>query len=137
MVGIEDVRALTLTLPRTTEHLIRDRVRFRIGRIVYLAFSRDETLMGFAFPKEEREALVAAEPTKFLLPAASDLRYSTFWNCLMETAINTAPIPATSPSCSQVGTTQSPHKIGGVRRARTSGVTSRWLKTAVRIGCTA
>ena len=76
MVVLEEVRALALTLPRTTEHLIRDRVKFRIGRIVYLAFSRDETLMGFAFPKEQRDGLVAAEPHKFLLPSAGDLRYN-------------------------------------------------------------
>ncbi|HZD18431.1 MAG TPA: MmcQ/YjbR family DNA-binding protein [Actinomycetota bacterium] len=62
-------------LPRTTEVLVRDRVKFRVGRIVYLAFSRDETLMGFAFPKEEREALVRSEPEKFLMPVSSDLRY--------------------------------------------------------------
>jgi len=75
-VTVEDVRALALSLPRTTEHLIHDRVKFRIGRIVYLAFSRDETLMGFAFPKEEREALVASEPEKFFMPGTSDLRYN-------------------------------------------------------------
>ncbi|MDX6267727.1 MAG: hypothetical protein QOD70_2467, partial [Frankiales bacterium] len=62
MVALEDVRAVALTLPRTTEHLIRDRVKFRVKQIVYAGFSRDETLMGFAFPKEERDALVAAEP---------------------------------------------------------------------------
>lgn len=55
---------------------MRDRVKFRVGRIVYLAFSRDETLMGFAFPKEEREALVASEPHKFLMPKPPDLRYN-------------------------------------------------------------
>ena len=54
---------------------MRDRVKFRVGRIVYLAFSRDETMMGFAFPRDERDALVAAEPDKFLLPKAGDLRY--------------------------------------------------------------
>ena len=54
---------------------MRDRVKFRVGRIVYLAFSRDETEMGFAFPKEEREALVASEPNKFMMPSRSDLRY--------------------------------------------------------------
>ena len=75
MVTVEDVRALALTLPRTTEHLIRDRVKFRVGSLVYVAFSRDETLMGFAFPREERQALVDAEPEKFELPGASDLRY--------------------------------------------------------------
>ena len=76
MVTVDDVRALALTLPRTTEHLIRDHVKFRIGRIVYLAFSRDEQYLGFAFPMEEREALVAAEPEKFVMPPTSDLRYN-------------------------------------------------------------
>ncbi len=64
-----------MALPRTTEALVRDRVKFRIGQIVYLALSRDETLMGFAFPKDEREALIASEPDKFLMPEQRDLRY--------------------------------------------------------------
>ncbi len=50
-------------------------MKFRVGRIVYLAFSRDETIMGFAFPKEEREMLVASEPDKFQMPRQSDMRY--------------------------------------------------------------
>ncbi|MDA5285989.1 MmcQ/YjbR family DNA-binding protein [Streptomyces sp. Isolate_45] len=76
MVTVEDVRRLALALPRTEEHLVRDRVKFRIGRIVYLALSRDETELGFAFPKEERAALVAAEPDRFSLPGAGDMRYN-------------------------------------------------------------
>jgi hypothetical protein len=76
VVTVADVRALALTLPRTTEHLIRDRVKFRVKQIVYVAFSRDETLMGFAFPKEQREWLVGTEPEKFLMPRESDLRYN-------------------------------------------------------------
>ena len=75
MATIEGVREFALSLPRTYEALVRDRVKFRVGRIVYLAFSPDETVMGFGFPKEEREALVAAEPAKFLMPPTSDLRY--------------------------------------------------------------
>ena len=75
-VTLEDVRAVALALPRTTEALVRGRVKFRVGRIVYLAFARDETLMGFAFPKEWREALVASDPETFLLPRPSDLRYN-------------------------------------------------------------
>ena len=75
MVTIDDVRRLALTLPRAYEVLVRDQVKFRVGRIVFLAFSRDETIMGFGFPKEERAALVAAEPDKFLMPIASDERY--------------------------------------------------------------
>jgi hypothetical protein len=73
---IESVRELALSLPRSYEALVRDRVKFRVGQIVYLAFSRDEQMMGFAFPKEEREALIEAEPDKFLLPKPKDLRYN-------------------------------------------------------------
>jgi hypothetical protein len=73
---VESVRELALRLPRSYEVLIRDRVKFRVGRIVYLAFSHDEQLLGFAFPKEERESLVASEPAKFEMPGRSDLRYN-------------------------------------------------------------
>ncbi len=76
MVTIDDVRDLALTLPRSYEALVRDRVKFRVGRIVYLAFSRDETMMGFAFPKDERAALLDSEPDKFVMPKTSDLRYN-------------------------------------------------------------
>ena len=76
MVTVEDVRRIARDLPRTSEHLIRDRVKFRIGQIVYVALSRDETIMGFGYPKEERAALVAGEPEKFLMPDRSDLRYN-------------------------------------------------------------
>jgi hypothetical protein len=75
MVTVDEVRRLALSLPRTTEHLIHDRVKFRVGQIVYIAFSRDETVMGFAYPKEEREALIASDPAKFHLPRLSDQRY--------------------------------------------------------------
>jgi hypothetical protein len=76
MVTIEGVRDVAVSLPRTEEALVRERVRFRVGRIVYLAFSRDETLMGFAFPKDERQALIASEPEKFMMPRPSDQRYN-------------------------------------------------------------
>jgi hypothetical protein len=76
VVTLEEVRSFAIELPRTTEALVRGRVKFRVGRIVYLAFSRDETVMGFAFPKEWRQALVETEPEKFMLPGASDLRYN-------------------------------------------------------------
>ena len=74
-VRIDDVRDLTAGLPRSYEVLVGRRIKFRVGRIVYLAFSRDETLMGFAFPKEEREAALETYPDKFLRPKPSDMRY--------------------------------------------------------------
>lgn len=75
MVTVEEVRAFASTLPRSNEGLVRGRVKFRIGRIVYLSLSRDGSTMGFAFPKEWRDALVASEPEKFSLPGDADLRY--------------------------------------------------------------
>ena len=78
-VGLDDVRDLTAGLPRSYEVFVRGRTKFRVGRIVYLAFSRDETLMGFAFPKDEREAALETYPDKFLRPKPSDLRYHCSW----------------------------------------------------------
>jgi hypothetical protein len=72
---MDEVRAFARTLPRSREAFVRGRVKFRIGRIVYLAFSRDGSVLGFAFPKEWRNALVEAEPEKFSLPGAGDMRY--------------------------------------------------------------
>jgi hypothetical protein len=76
VVTIDDVRALTAGLPRSYEALVRGRVKFRVGRIVYLAFSRDQTVMGFAFPKEERDALIQTWPEKVMQPDPGDLRYN-------------------------------------------------------------
>ena len=76
MVTAQDVRRIALGLPRAYEALVRDRVKFRVGRIVFLAISPDEELLGFGFPKEERAALVASEPDKFLMPLRSDERYN-------------------------------------------------------------
>jgi hypothetical protein len=73
---LDGVRAVALGLPRSYEAVVRGRVKFRVGSIVFLAFSHDERCMGFAFPKEERDALVASEPDKFSLPRQSDMRYN-------------------------------------------------------------
>ncbi|MFC7502120.1 MmcQ/YjbR family DNA-binding protein [Nocardioides sp. CPCC 206347] len=75
MAVIEDVRALGSELERSYEVYVRNRLKFRVKQIVYAAFSLDETVMGFAFPKEERAALVAGDPHKFQLPSESDLRF--------------------------------------------------------------
>jgi hypothetical protein len=90
LVTTDDVRRVALSLPRTTEHLVRDRIKFRVGRIVYVSLSRDETLMGFAFPKEERAALVASDPDRFLMPVRSDERYN--WVRVRLAAIDAAEL---------------------------------------------
>jgi hypothetical protein len=75
VVTADEVREFARTLPRSSEAFVRGRVKFRVGRIVYLSFSRDGEVMGFAFPKDWRHALVESEPEKFSLPGQSDMRY--------------------------------------------------------------
>jgi hypothetical protein len=76
VITVEDVRAFVRDMPRAYEVLVRDRVKFRVGQIVFVAFSHDETVMGFGFPKEERQMLVDTEPDKFMLPRESDMRFN-------------------------------------------------------------
>src|SRR5271169_3002040 len=76
MATLDDVRRIAMSLPRTTGHLIGGNTKFRVGRLVYASVSADEERMGFGFPKEERGALVASEPDKFMMPLRSDERYN-------------------------------------------------------------
>lgn len=75
MAVLDDVLQLGSTLERSYVATVRGRLKFRVGSIVYVAFSEDEAVMGFAFPKEERDALVDSDP-RFHLPAESDLRFN-------------------------------------------------------------
>jgi len=76
MAVLDDVRPLGSELERSYEVYVHGRLKFRVGQLVYVAFSADEAVMGFAFPKEERAALVASEPHKFHLPEQADLRFN-------------------------------------------------------------
>ena len=59
-----------MSLPGTTEGLVRDRVKFRVGRIVCTWPSRPTNpSWNFGFPKEEREALVASDSDRFIMPS--------------------------------------------------------------------
>jgi hypothetical protein len=75
----DDVRRVGLALPRAYERLVGGRWKLKVAQIVFAAFSKDEQLMGFAFPKGERDGLVASDPDTFFLPPPSDLRYQ--WVC--------------------------------------------------------
>ena len=76
MAVIDDVRPLGTGLERSYQVYVRGRLKFRVKQIVYVAFSLDESVMGFAFPREERAALVAGEPHRFHLPSASDMCFN-------------------------------------------------------------
>ncbi len=76
MATVDDVREFGTQLERSYPVYVHGRLKFRVGQLVYVAFSRDESVMGFAFPKEERAALVGGAPRKFELPSASDLRFN-------------------------------------------------------------
>ena len=76
MASIADVRHLGDGLERSYPVYVRGRLKFRVGQLVYVAFSLDERVMGFAFPREERSALVGGDPRKFQMPSESDLRFN-------------------------------------------------------------
>ena len=75
MAVVDDVLSLGEALDRSYVVTVRGRMKFRVGSIVYVAFSHDETVMGFAFPKEERQALVDSDP-RFQLPGESDMWFN-------------------------------------------------------------
>jgi hypothetical protein len=79
MTDAEAVRRVALPLPRAVERQTGGRWKHYIGSIVFLAFSKDEEPMGFGFPKEQRDDLVASAPDTFFLPRAQDLRFH--WVC--------------------------------------------------------
>jgi hypothetical protein len=74
-VTVSEVQEVARTLPRASEAYVRGRLKFRVGRIVFLSFSKDGSTMGFGFPKDWRAALVEDQPEKFSLPSESDMRY--------------------------------------------------------------
>jgi hypothetical protein len=88
MVSPEEIRAFARDLPRSYEAVVRGRLKFRVGSIVWAAFSRDWEVLGFAFPRELRESLIDSDPEKFLWPETSDLRYN--WVCVRLAAIDRA-----------------------------------------------
>jgi hypothetical protein len=75
MAVIEDVLALGAELERSYQVVVHGRLKVRVGQMVYVAFSLDEKVMGFAFPKDERAALVGGDPVKFQMPSESDMRF--------------------------------------------------------------
>ena len=76
MVTVAAISQLARSLPRTEEAVVHDRLKYRVRGLVYVALSRDETDMGFAYPKHERDALIASDPLKFHRPVPSDERFN-------------------------------------------------------------
>jgi hypothetical protein len=79
MVTADDVRRVGLALPRTYEFFTGGRYKLKVRQIVYAAFSKDESDMGFGYPKDARDGLIESDPETFFLPPTSDLRYQ--WVC--------------------------------------------------------
>ena len=71
-VTVDEIRELAASLPRSYEAIIRGKMKFRIGQIVYLSLAADGSTMGCGFPREFRDAAVEAEPERFSLPRESD-----------------------------------------------------------------
>ena len=74
-VSVDDVLAYARDFERSYVAVVHGRIKLRVKQIVYVAFSGDETTMGFGFPKHERPALVASDPERFFMPRQSDMRF--------------------------------------------------------------
>ena len=55
MAVLDDVRPLGSELERSYEVFVHGRLKFRVQQIVYVAFSLDERVMGFASPDQVEE----------------------------------------------------------------------------------
>jgi hypothetical protein len=75
-VTVDEVRAVAASLERATEVVVRGRLKFRVGQIVFLAFAPDGETMGLGFPKEWRAAAIESDPATYALPRPSDLRFN-------------------------------------------------------------
>jgi hypothetical protein len=86
MATVEDVRRIAMSLPRTSEHLIREHTKFRVGRLVYASVSPDEERLGFGFPKEERYHWVRARLPLLAVDELSELLIDA-WRMVMPKTI--------------------------------------------------
>jgi len=91
-VAVEQILDFARTLERTDAVFVGGRRKLRVGSMVYASFSEDERRMGFAYPKEERSALVVSDPATFFRPRDSDLRYN--WVLVSLDAIDAAVVAA-------------------------------------------
>ncbi|MDX3229276.1 MmcQ/YjbR family DNA-binding protein [Streptomyces sp. ME19-01-6] len=65
MTTSDDVRAIALSLPETTEKTAWSMPTFRVAGKMFATLPEDETSMAVRCPKVERDELVLAEPEKF------------------------------------------------------------------------
>ena len=74
-VTVDDVLDYAKDFERSYVAVVHGRIKLRVKQIVYVAFSRDETTMGFGFPKDDRPALVASDPDRFFMPKPTEMRF--------------------------------------------------------------
>ncbi|MBT2407428.1 MULTISPECIES: MmcQ/YjbR family DNA-binding protein [unclassified Streptomyces] len=72
----EDVRAIALSLPDSSEKLAWGMPTFRVGGKIFAAVGDDDTSIGVKCPKEDRAGLIAAEPAKFFIREGHDDNYA-------------------------------------------------------------
>ena len=133
---VDDVRAYVLTLPRAYEVFVRGRIKFRVGQIVFLAFSRDATHLDWAvrLPQEWRRALVERhEPLRSssspATPTSASLAPVSSWTRsheeeMRELVLN-AWAMASCPSTSSDRALAPAQDVGSAPREWRSGVSRR------------
>ncbi|MCX4529031.1 MULTISPECIES: MmcQ/YjbR family DNA-binding protein [unclassified Streptomyces] len=72
----QDVRAIALSLPDSSEKPAWGMPTFRVGGKIFAALGDDDTSIGVKCPKEDRAELIAAEPEKFFVREGHDDNYA-------------------------------------------------------------
>ncbi|MFF0072524.1 MmcQ/YjbR family DNA-binding protein [Streptomyces sp. NPDC005494] len=72
----DDVRAIALSLPETSEKLAWGQPTFRVAGKIFAALGDDDATMGVKCPVEDRAELIASEPQKFFVRPGHDDAYA-------------------------------------------------------------
>lgn len=75
MATAADVRRLVAALPGAAEKPAWGQPCFRVRDKIFASLDTDETVLGFSIDRDERTALIAAEPDTYFVKAGHDDRY--------------------------------------------------------------
>ena len=83
-VTVDDVLAYAADFERSYVAVVHGRIKLRVGQIVYVAFSRDETTMGFALPEGGATGTGRLRPRALLAARSSRTCGSTGWSTRLD-----------------------------------------------------
>ena len=72
MATEDDVRRISLTLPETSEKTAWGMPTFRVRNKIFASIGGDDGVLGYAIDKNERQGLIASDPSTYFLKSGHD-----------------------------------------------------------------